>query len=136
MLLALCGVFLGALKIAMPLPGRMIVQSMLRRGPIWLCLLMLLLLAVPGCVSGGPIVAAASACSALLPQEWRAPVPGAPLPGSDSAAEWVSFGDAQTGQLDKANDRTLSSIGIVERCEARDADAVRRAKRRWWQIWR
>jgi hypothetical protein len=40
----------------------------------------------------------------------------------------VAFGDAQTGQLDKANDRTLSAIGIVERCEKRDREAVERAR--------
>lgn len=45
-------------------------------------------------------------------------------------ADWVSFADQQTGQLDKANDRTLAAIGIIERCEARDQAAVKRAKRR------
>lgn len=42
--------------------------------------------------------------------------------------DWIAFGDAQTAQLDKANDRTLSAIGIVERCEARDREAVKRRK--------
>ena len=45
-------------------------------------------------------------------------------------ADWVSFADQQTGQLDKANERTLAAIGIVERCEARDRAAVRAARRR------
>ncbi|WP_404480053.1 hypothetical protein [Novosphingobium sp. BL-52-GroH] len=49
--------------------------------------------------------------------------------------DWVQFGDAQTGQLDKANDRTTSAIGIVERCEARDAAAIAAARRPWWKIW-
>jgi hypothetical protein len=44
-------------------------------------------------------------------------------------ADWVSFADQQTGQLDKANERTLAAIGIVERCEARDRDAVKRTRR-------
>jgi hypothetical protein len=39
-----------------------------------------------------------------------------------------------TGRLDQANDRTKSAIGIVERCEQRDAEAVKRATRKWWQI--
>jgi hypothetical protein len=34
-----------------------------------------------------------------------------------------------TGKLDVANDRTVSAIGIVERCEERDAKAVKRARR-------
>jgi hypothetical protein len=33
------------------------------------------------------------------------------------------------GKLDVANDRLVSSIGIVERCEARDAAAVKQARR-------
>lgn len=100
-----------------------------------LCLLTLLLPAVTGCVGAPVISAPPSACSGLLPQEWRTPVPGAPLPASDSSADWVSFGDAQTAQLDKANDRTLSSIGIVERCEERDRQAIERARRPWWKFW-
>ncbi|HQS70899.1 MULTISPECIES: hypothetical protein [unclassified Novosphingobium] len=49
--------------------------------------------------------------------------------------DWIAFGDAQTGQLDKANDRTLSSIEIVENCEKRYRDAVASAKRPWWKFW-
>ena len=87
-------------------------------------------LALTACAGGPPIVAPSSACSALLPGEWWTPVPGAPLPEGDSIGEWIAALDAQTGQLDKANDRTLTSIGIIERCEARDADAVKRARRK------
>lgn len=75
-------------------------------------------------------MAAPSACTALLPSEWREPVPGAPLPEEDTVGDWIAFGDAQTGQLDKANDRTLSAIGIVERCEARDREVIERASRK------
>lgn len=55
---------------------------------------------------------------------------GAPLPEGTTVGDWVAFADAQTGRLDIANERTKSAIGIVERCEARDAAAVRRATRR------
>jgi hypothetical protein len=44
--------------------------------------------------------------------------------------DWIAYADAVTGKLDIANDRTVSAIGIVERCEARDAEAVKRATRR------
>lgn len=71
----------------------------------------------------------------MLPQAWRTPVPGAPMPATDTVADWTAFGDAQTGQLDKANDRTVSAIGIVERCEARDSEAIARAQRPWWKFW-
>ena len=63
-------------------------------------------------------------------------MPGAPLPRDESLAEWAAFGDAQTAQLDKANDRTVSSIHIVTRCEARDRLALARARKRWWQVWK
>ncbi len=79
-------------------------------------------------------MAAQSACSSLLPGEWREPVPGAPLPDGQSVGDWIAFGDAQTGQLDKANDRTVSAIGIVERCEERDREAVRKARRKFLGI--
>lgn len=62
-------------------------------------------------------------------------MPGAPLPENDTVGAWVAFADAQTGQLDKANDRTLTSIGIVERCEQMQRDAVATARRPWWKFW-
>jgi len=99
-----------------------------------LCLLLSIVLAAPGCVGAPPIAAIPSACASLLPGEWRAAVPGAPLPSDETVADWISFADQQTGQLDKANDRTLSAIGIIERCEARDAAAVK-AARRGWKFW-
>lgn len=55
-------------------------------------------------------------------------MPGAPLPGADVVGEWIAFADAQTGQLDKANGRTADAIDIIERCEARDAEALTRAR--------
>ena len=68
------------------------------------------------------------ACSALVPDGWRAAVPGADLPAGDTVADWIAFGDAQTGQLDKANGRTMDAIGIVERCEARDDAALKKVR--------
>jgi hypothetical protein len=40
----------------------------------------------------------------------------------------MAFGDAQTGQLEKSNDRYSAAVGIVERCEERDRKAVERAR--------
>jgi hypothetical protein len=89
---------------------------------------MILALALPGCVA--PIVTAEpNSCATLLPAEWRQGVAGAPLPDTDTVGDWIAFGDAQTGKLDQANERTKAAIGIVERCEARDAAAVKRATR-------
>jgi hypothetical protein len=81
--------------------------------------------------AGTPIVTAIpNSCATLLPQEWKQGVAGAPLPDGDTVGDWVSFADQQTGKLDIANDRTKASIGIIERCEARDKLAVERATRR------
>lgn len=79
----------------------------------------------------------ASSCSALLPSEWLAgvdpaalPVPGKLADGHDDARPWQLGFVQQTGQLEIANGRYADAIGIVQRCEARDAEAVKRARRR------
>ena len=76
---------------------------------------------------------AAASCSTLLPDAWREPVAGAPLPAGETVGEWVAFGDAQTGRLDLANDRTRATREIVERCETRDreAEAKLTPRRKW-----
>jgi hypothetical protein len=75
-------------------------------------------------------VATPNACSRLIPDSWRKPVPGARLPEGDTVGDWVAFADAEAAQLDKANGRTLDTIGIIERCEARDARAVKRSPKK------
>lgn len=90
------------------------------------------MLALAGCAGGPPIVTLSGAgCAALLPNEWRTGVVPAPLPYGITVGDWIAFADAQTGKLDEANGRTRDAIGIVERCEARDAAAVKRARRGW-----
>lgn len=101
---------------------------------VWfVCIAIIPLMLLTGC-AGATVLATPNSCATLLPQEWKQGVAGAPLPDGDTVGDWISFGDAQTGKLDIANDRTKSSIGIIERCEARDAAAVKRATRRWWEI--
>jgi hypothetical protein len=75
------------------------------------------------------VTASNAGCSSLVPDSWKAGVDGAPLPDGNVVGDWIVFGDAQTGRLDQANGRTRDSIEIVERCEARDAAAVKRATR-------
>ena len=104
--------------------------SIPRRAPMLACLTACVL---PGCapfVGGRPIVQPMpSACTSLLPDTWLKGVPSAELEHDGIAVgDWIKFADAQTGQLDKANERTAAAIGIVQRCEARDAAAVRRAR--------
>lgn len=100
--------------------------------PMFGLILLCAMPALAGCAGGPPIVTVSGAgCAALLPIEWRAGVIPAPLPDGVTVGDWVAFADAQTGKLDEANGRTRDAIGIVERCEARDADAVKKARRSW-----
>ena len=87
-------------------------------------------LSLSACAATPIVTAAPSSCASLLPQEWMQGVAGAPLPDGNTVADWEVFADAQTGRLDQANGRTKDAIGIVERCEARDAAAIKRATRR------
>lgn len=52
------------------------------------------------------------------------------MPAGSTVGDWIAYADAQTGQLDKANERTRAAIGIVERCEERDREAVKKARRK------
>lgn len=92
--------------------------------------LLSMMLASPACVGGPPIIATPSACASLIPEGWSKGVPGAPLPDGGTVGDWISFGDAQTAQLDKANGRTVDAIGIVSRCEARDKAVIVKAGRK------
>lgn len=100
------------------------VRSVMPKARTRLLLPLLATLALPACAGAPPIAAIPAACSTLIPDSWRAGVPGAPLPDGGAVGDWIAFGDAQTGQLDKANGRTTDAIGIIERCEARDREAV------------
>ena len=88
------------------------------------------LLLLSACAGTPVVTTVPSSCSSLLPEEWKQGVAGAPLPDGDTVGDWIAFGDAQTGKLDQANDRTKASIGIIQRCEARDAAAIKRATKR------
>ncbi|NJC06497.1 hypothetical protein GGQ97_002290 [Sphingomonas kaistensis] len=70
-----------------------------------------------------------ASCSSLLPADWRQGIAPAPLPTGQTVADWIVFGDQQTGRLDQANGRTRDAIEVVARCEERDRAAVRSATR-------
>lgn len=59
----------------------------------------------------------AAQCSALIPEDWRKPVPPTPLPDLQNVGDALNAFVAQTAQLDKANGRTKDTIFIVENCE-------------------
>lgn len=68
----------------------------------------------------------------MLPDTWKSPVEAPPLPDGETVGDYVAFADATLGKLDIANDRLISSIDIVSRCEARDAAAVKKATLGWF----
>ena len=104
------------------------------KAPTCLSILLPAALALTACAGAPPIVTASAAdCAGLLPASWKQGVAGAPLPPDKaSAGDWIAFADAQTGRLDQANGRTVDAIEIVERCEAREREALKRAKAGWW----
>lgn len=103
-----------------------------------------LMLAVAGCAHSPVIVASPSACADLLPKEWEAGVAHTDIPDAappkpadqpgiiawtlDQLKVWTGFGVSEANKVDQANGRTADAIGIVRRCEARDAAAVKHAK--------
>src|SRR3954469_9334350 len=86
-----------------PSPGKMTMRYGLPPALLRLSIPLCAMLLCAACVGAPPIVTTPNACSTLIPDSWRAPVAGADLPEGNTVADWVAFGDAQTGQLDKAN---------------------------------
>lgn len=68
-------------------------------------------------------------CSQFIPDSWREPIPGAPLPTGMDARAWMAFGIEQSGQLDKSNGRTADILHIVGQCEMHSNKA--RARGKW-----
>lgn len=97
-------------------------------------MLLIPVFATQGCAlfaGGHPLLTTQSAgCSSLIPSEWAQGVDSAPLPDGNTVGDWITFGDAQTGRLDVANDRQRATVHIVSACEARDAAAIHQATRR------
>jgi len=58
------------------------------------------------------------------------------LPQSATVGDWIAFAGSQTGQLEKSNDRYSAAVGIVERCEERDKQAVQRARSRFFGVFK
>lgn len=89
--------------------------------------LMWLAFGLSACAGPTPMISGALNCGGLVPEQLRAPVSGAPLPSGATAGEWVAFGDAQTGRLDKANEFKSAALEVIDRCEAEQA-RVRRPR--------
>ncbi len=94
----------------------------------------LLIVPLAGCAAT-VIAPSASLCSDLLPSSWLEGIPPAPLPdsakladGHDDARPWQKGFVEQSGQLEAANGRYVDAVGLVGRCEERDAKAVAKAR--------
>lgn len=101
-------------------------------------------LAVAGCVTAPPIVAAAGACSEIIPTDWEkgvegteVPPPAPPEPAGladklawtlEQLKNWTGFGVEESARREMANGRTKDTIGITRRCEERDRKAIRSAR--------
>lgn len=53
----------------------------------------------------------------MIPETWQKPVEGAAIPDGVAATDWMAAFVAQSGQLEKANGRTIDTIAIVTKCE-------------------
>jgi hypothetical protein len=108
---------------------------LMKRRFLYTSALVVISLNTNACMTAGPIIATPSACSTLIPDSWREGVEGAPLPDGDEVGDWIVFGDQQTGKLDIANGRQVDTLAIIQRCEMRDAAAVKRARPKVLGVW-
>jgi hypothetical protein len=101
--------------------------------------LSILLPMLPGCAlfagGGGTLTTRPAGCSSLIPADWENGTPAAEIgaaiaAGAATVGDWQVQADREAARADTADDRTRASIGIVRRCEERDAAAVQRATRR------
>ena len=102
----------------------------MRKVPTRQLILASMMLAGAGCVNSPPIVTTQSAgCASLLPSEWKQPLPPPPIPDGATVGDWIGFSVELGNWGQKGYDRAADTIGIVSRCEARDAAAVKRASK-------
>lgn len=96
-----------------------------------------LLGALSACVQAPQVLAPAGHCSDLPPESWHTKgVEGAELPVEDKVGQWMAYGIAEAGQLDKANAQTRDQHEIIAKCEARDAAVIKSFQPKpWWKIW-
>lgn len=99
-------------------------------------LAVLAMLGLASCATGPRYVPIQYACASRVPPQLTDDVPSAPLPVENTVGEWVAFGDAQTGQLERANDEKQTALWIVNQCEAEAKAAADDITRPWWVFWR
>jgi hypothetical protein len=76
----------------------------------------------------------ATGCSELARTTLTRPTAHAEIGDTgDPATDWQLYGVAETGQLNKANDRAQTGFDIVNACEVRDAQIRAHLERPWWR---
>jgi hypothetical protein len=83
----------------------------------------LCLLSLGGCVTQLEVVHT-KPCFTVVPARLTQPVAGTALPVVDGDGNWFHFGDNQTAQLDKANQRNDDVLNIIKACEVHDRSAI------------
>lgn len=99
-------------------------------------LAILAMLGLASCVSGPRYVPIQYACASRVPPQLTDDVPSAALPTENTVGQWVAFGDAQTGQLERANDEKQTALWIVNQCEAEAKAAADDITKPWFVFWR
>lgn len=85
-----------------------------------------------GCVSAS-VYAPKTPCSELVPASYRdytehTPPPELGVNNLETFKNWVSFALAQTAKVANSDDKRISSLEIIERCEKRDMEAIEEVK--------
>lgn len=76
----------------------------------------------------------ATGCSELARGILTTDTPHAALGDSgDPALDWQLYGTAETGQLNKANDRASTGFDVINGCETRDSQIRAHIERPWWR---
>ena len=99
-------------------------------------LALLAMLGLGACVSARHTVTTPYACASRIPPQLAADVPPAAIPSDNTIGAWVAGFDAQTGQLERANDEKQTALWIVRNCENEYAKASRDLNRPWFVFWR
>jgi len=111
-----------------------------------LTILPLLSACLAGCITSPPVITDKAPCSGLIPSQLKDAVPGASLPqlpekpdadrNTEAYTAWVEqitdrwrvFGIAQTAAKRQEFEEKQAIIEGQERCEKRDAEAIKRAE--------
>lgn len=89
-----------------------------------------MLLMASSCATFGsaPVYGEFPECELLIPPTLKAPVESVAIPDSEEAEPWQQAFVGQTGQLDKANDRTAAVDYIYRGCLQMHRNALKKAR--------